>query len=76
MAKKTKDTIRRNTVKRALKETTAELTGVNERSVRRVLAGDQVNEKVMATYMELWERYPLMVEEVKRIVLFDNQKTA
>lgn len=24
----------------------------------------------MSTYMELWERYPQMVEEVKRIVPF------
>lgn len=60
----------KNTLKAALKEKTAELTGVSVRSVRRVLAGDQKNEAVMATYMELWERFPLMVEEVKRVVPF------
>lgn len=34
---------------------TAEITGVTERSVRRVLSGDQVNEEVLATYMDLKE---------------------
>lgn len=64
------DKIGRNTLKAMLKKQTAEITGVSVRSVRRVLAGEQENELVMATYMELLERYPQMVEEVKRVVPF------
>jgi len=32
------------------------ITGVSERQVYRVLAGDQTNEEVLATYMDLLEK--------------------
>lgn len=76
MVKKSNSAIGRNTVKAALTKETAQITGLSERSVRRVLCGDQVNEEVMSTYMELWERYPQMVDAVKQLVPLTNKKIA
>lgn len=44
---------------------TAELTGVSVRSVRRVIIGDQVNENVLQTYMDLEEMEEVMMRVYK-----------
>lgn len=49
----------------------AEITGVSQRSVRRVLAGEQENPNVLGVVMELTERKNLLIEEVKRLVPFN-----
>ncbi len=50
---------------------TAELTGVTERSVYRVLNGDQKNEDVLKVYMTLQEGESLLVQAVKELVPFN-----
>jgi hypothetical protein len=50
---------------------TAELTGVDVRSVYRVLNGDQKNEIVLSTYMQLQEGETLLMQAVKELVPFN-----
>lgn len=50
---------------------TARITGVSVRSVRRVLAGDQRNEEVMSTYLDLYEQ-----EEIAYKTAEDNHLVA
>ncbi|MGN6601203.1 MAG: hypothetical protein ACTHK8_02065 [Ginsengibacter sp.] len=49
---------------------TADITGITEPSVYRILRGDRKNEEVFTTYMELWERDNQLLEEVKKLVPF------
>lgn len=50
---------------------TAELTGVTERSVYRVLNGDQKNEGVLKVYMTLQEGESLLVKAARELVQFN-----
>ena len=50
---------------------TSEVVGVSTRQVQRVLAGDQENENVLTVFMELSERKNLLIEEVKKLILFN-----
>lgn len=61
-----KDCRRASTVK-----DTAELMGVSPRQVRRVLCGDQENEKIIEVFMEITERKNMLLEEVKKLVPFN-----
>jgi hypothetical protein len=47
---------------------TAHICGVSQRTVRRVIRGDQINEKVMLVYMRFSEGENLLVEAVKKAV--------
>ena len=50
---------------------TAELTGVDVRSVYRVLNGQQQNEKVLGIYMQLQEGENLLLQAVKELIPFN-----
>lgn len=49
---------------------TAELTGVSQRQVRRIVNGTCKNEFVFSTYMELYEGENQLVKAVKELVEF------
>jgi len=53
-------------------EKTSKLTGVDKRSVYRIIRGDQKNPKVLETYMQLKECEDLMMLALKPIVPFPN----
>ena len=61
---------KRDTVKAARIKKTAELTGVSDRSVRRVINGDQDNPTVMQVYLELEEGENALLTAVKQLVPF------
>jgi hypothetical protein len=67
-----KSTIKRkkDTKKAATIIETAELTGVSQRSVQRVISGDQDNERVFTVFMELTERKNRLLQEVMQLVPF------
>jgi len=48
-------TYKRDIERAARVKKTAEIVGVSERHVRRVLSGDHDNDEIIATYMELLE---------------------
>lgn len=50
---------------------TAELSGVDVRSVYRVLNGQQHNEKVLGIYMQLQEGENLLLQAVKELIPFN-----
>jgi hypothetical protein len=54
---------------------TAEICGVSERQVYRVINGDSKNEDVLRVYMEFAEGENALVEMVKKLVPFDNDKS-
>lgn len=62
---------KRSAKRAALIEVTAVLRGVSTRQVQRVLAGDQNNDKVVDTYMELNEGFDKLIDEVKKMVPFN-----
>ena len=62
-----RDAIRAARVKR-----TAEITGVSERHVNRVMIGDQENDKVVLVFMELKEGENKLVEAAKKLVPFNK----
>ena len=66
MSKKNRDVRRAANI-----DYTAELTGVDKRSVQRVLAGDQRNERILSTYMEIDEGINLLLQSVKQLVPFN-----
>lgn len=47
---------------------TADLAGVSESTVYKVISGDRVNEEVLSIYMQLEEGENLLVEAVKKAV--------
>ncbi len=49
---------------------TAELTGVSQRQVRRIVNGTCNNEPVLSTYMMLYEGENQLVKSVKELVKF------
>ena len=55
----------------AIIDYTAELTGVNKRSVQRVLTAEQTNERILSTYMEIDEGINLLLQSVKLLVPFN-----
>ena len=61
-----RDAIRAARIKR-----TAEITGVTEKQVRRVLSGEQENNDVIMTYRTLAEGESTLVEAVKELVPFN-----
>jgi hypothetical protein len=66
MGNKTK----RDTIRAALVKQTAEITGVSVRSVERVLAAQQENEKVLQVYLEMQQGNTALVDAVKELVPF------
>lgn len=62
---------KRSARRAALVEVAAELRGVSPRQVQRVLAGDQNNEAVVTTFMELNEGFEKLIGEVKKLVPFN-----
>lgn len=54
----------------AIIKDTAEVVGVSQRQVQRVLAGNQENEKVVSVFMEISERKNALLKEVKMLVPF------
>jgi hypothetical protein len=51
---------------------TAELAGVSERQVYRVIDGDQKNEEVLRIYMQLSEGENLLIEAIKKAVPIES----
>ena len=74
MAKKSNNTRKRDAKKAATVKDTAELVGVSERQVRRVLDGEHENEKVISVFMTLTEGNNRLLEEVRQLIPF-KQKT-
>jgi predicted transcriptional regulator len=74
MIKHSEKTNARNTVKAALVEKTAEITGLSSRSVNRVLNGKQNNETVLSVHMELKEGFDDLVEKVETNLLLEAVK--
>jgi hypothetical protein len=68
MPKKSTKPNSRSAEKAALVAKTAEITGVSIRHVYRVLAGEQGNETVLATYMTLLEEYSRLPDMVRQLV--------
>jgi hypothetical protein len=65
-------TKKRNAFTASLVKKTSELTGVNVRSVYRIINGDQTNEMVLKVYMQLVEGENLLMQEVKKLIPFSN----
>ena len=61
----------RDTIKAARVIKTADVTGVSKRQVRRVIEGDQKNDKILEVYMEIEEGENLLLEAVKKAVPFN-----
>lgn len=61
-----RDAIRAARIKR-----TAEITGVSEKQVRRVLSGEQENNDVIMTYRTLAEGENTLMKAVKELVPFN-----
>ena len=61
--KGTRDTVRAARIKR-----TAEIVGVSERQVQRVLSADRENDKVLTVFFTLEEGENKLVQEVKKLV--------
>lgn len=56
--------IGRDAEKATLVKKTAEICKVSERTVRRVIQGDYLNEKILSVYMELQEETDLAFKSV------------
>jgi hypothetical protein len=85
MQKEFEKTNSRDIVKAAIVQKTSEITGLSQRSVNRVLNGNQNNDAVLEVHMELQEKFEDAVEEVKtnfllkaveELVPFDRTKQA
>jgi len=63
-------TTTRDIERAALINKTADMAGVTTRSVRRVLDGDQKNDKVLDAFMMLEEGENLLVQAVKELIGF------
>ena len=70
MDKYSNKTASRDIIRAATVLETAELTGVSPRHVRRIMAGEQENENVLSTFMEIKERKNLLLQEVKKLIPF------
>lgn len=75
MAKKHNQQKKRSSIVASLVEKTADVTNVSKRSVQRVIQGDQNNEKVLSVFMYLQEGENALIQEVKKLDLF-NEKVA
>ncbi|MBN8834604.1 MAG: hypothetical protein ABS68_00080 [Niastella sp. SCN 39-18] len=53
-------------------EETAGLLGISKNYVQKVMRGDRENDEVVAVFMELSERKNYLLEEVKKLVPFNN----
>ncbi|MCC6290159.1 MAG: hypothetical protein IT249_19950 [Chitinophagaceae bacterium] len=62
---------RRDPVVAARVKNTADIVGVSNRTVYRVIKGDSINITVLRAYMNLLEGERLLLEEVKRIIPFN-----
>lgn len=60
--------VKRDTVRAAKIKLTAEIAGVSDRQVQRVLNAEQENETVVLAFMEIDQGLNKLVQEVKRIV--------
>lgn len=60
----------RDIQKAARVQKVAEITGYSKRQVQRVINGDQENEMIMRTYMEIAEGENLLLQQVKLLVPF------
>jgi hypothetical protein len=58
----------RDTIRAARIKKTADIVGVSERQVQRVLNGDQQNEDVVMVFMELSEGETKLVQQVRKLV--------
>lgn len=58
----------RDTVRAAKIKLTAQIAGVSDRQVQRVLNAEQENETIVMAYMEIDHGLNKLVQEVKRIV--------
>jgi hypothetical protein len=65
-----KPTIRDSEVATRVKRT-ADITGVSERYVYRVLNGERRSEKVLGIYMQLQEGENLLLQAVKELIPFN-----
>jgi hypothetical protein len=59
---------RRSAEKAAIVAKTAEITGVSDRYVRYVIAGERENEAVLSTYMTLLEEFDKLPDAVRQLV--------
>ena len=63
--------IKRDAFRASLVQKTAQITGLKENYIRKVLRSDRENETVMSVYMALLEGSNELVKQVKELVPFD-----
>ena len=68
MQKKSEKQTNRDTVTAAKVKMVADAKGLSPRSVKRIINGDQKNEKVLDDYMSLDEGINLLVQAIKKSV--------
>ena len=66
MRKTLRKTIQRDPVRAARVKTVAELLGVSKRQVYRVIDGEQKNDLILETYMQINEGENLLLTAVKQ----------
>jgi response regulator of citrate/malate metabolism len=71
MAKKYKQVGKTDPLRPAKIKITSDITRATDRQVRRVIRGDQMNEKIIDVYMQLDEGINLLIEAVKKSVPFN-----
>lgn len=72
MSKKTVKTKRRDIIKAARVRKTADLTGVSQRHVQRVIEGSRMNDNVLTVFMKIEEGENQLLEAVKNLVPLTN----
>ncbi len=63
-------TIQRSTKRRDVATIVADIHGVTDNYVRKVMRGERENEAIIATYMEIIEQDNLLIAAVKKAVKF------
>jgi hypothetical protein len=71
MIKKIRKPVKRDVRRAATILETAEIVGVSQSEVQKVLRTDRNNEKIIAVFMELTERKNALLEEVKNLIPFN-----
>jgi predicted transcriptional regulator len=70
MEKKIRKTVKRDVRRAATVLETAEIVGVSQSEVQKVLRADRNNDRVLEVFMELTERKNALLEEVKKLIPF------